>query len=847
MRDLILRVVNNGTSTALDVDTSIPLRLDISAIDNTRIGTNFGIGSQTFVLPGTKTNNQFFKHAYNVGVLDIPALYEFIQCYVLLDGEVILEGKLRLEEIITDEMGYVSYKVNIIDQSIDFIKALENKFINDADWSAYDHLINKENIVASWSDDLLSGSVFYPLADYGTDGKVIYPIQPRIQISGDQFLEGSIDNPTSPIRLPQFLPAIKLKAVMDVVFAQAGFNYTSSFIESTDFDKLFILPKAQEDLGIVTETEKNANFEAYASADQTEGISTNYVISASIETLDPTDSYNTSSMTYIIPTVGDYSFQGQVGFMNPVASGGSAQLQVALYLVIDPGTGNPNDGIVLATDTLLMDGSTGDGPHYLSVAYTDAFDPGVKLRLQGYVEQYTGAPALDTTFLQEYTEFKALDTPVILEDAVVNMGLQFDAQTKSLDIIKGIIQQFNLVFSVDKNSPKTLKIEPFDQWMYEGDEVDWTDKIDNAQRISIKHPILEQERTLTFKNTDDVDRLSKISIDNFPNFQYGTLRAISDSDIPQGERTIEATLFGPVILAPTIISGSQDPDGTTNYNLSNNRMAIPHLYKLDNKDQKSFKFKTRIGYKVSPLSPSGAALGKIYIGTEPDYVESTFYATLSNYSDLGNLFGTALTANNLHFDDQYNVYIDSLTAPLTSTTAFTDYWKNYIDGLYWQEGRKIVADIYFTPEEYKDIDLNDKILIKDQIYRINNISGFNLQEPDVVTVELLKYYPVLNAGEYTPAPTPGPAPSPTPTPTPTPAPCTTFLAGPTSNFDGVCEAIGSITYSHNGAGAYPTVGDTMYLGDECGGVAVAGYYYMQNGDWVRVVGGGEVIQVGTCL
>ena len=53
-----------ATITDLEIDSSIPLRLDISAVQNTEIGKLYGIGSQTFVLPGTKANNQFFKHAY---------------------------------------------------------------------------------------------------------------------------------------------------------------------------------------------------------------------------------------------------------------------------------------------------------------------------------------------------------------------------------------------------------------------------------------------------------------------------------------------------------------------------------------------------------------------------------------------------------------------------------------------------------------------------------------------------------------------------------------------------------------------------------------------------------------
>ena len=60
MGDLILRVyyedpfTRQGDWHDLDIDSNIPLRLDISAVENTEIGGIFGVGSQTFNLPGTR-------------------------------------------------------------------------------------------------------------------------------------------------------------------------------------------------------------------------------------------------------------------------------------------------------------------------------------------------------------------------------------------------------------------------------------------------------------------------------------------------------------------------------------------------------------------------------------------------------------------------------------------------------------------------------------------------------------------------------------------------------------------------------------------------------------------------
>ena len=66
-------------------------------------------------------------------------------------------------------------------------------------------------------------------------------------------------------------------------------------------------------------------------------------------------------------------------------------------------------------------------------------------------------------------------------------------------------------------------------------------------------------------------------------------------------------------------------------------------------------------------------------------------------------------------------------------------------------------DLFFEEYEYQDIKLNDQIIIGDNRYRINKIKGFNLTRRDIVTVELLKlfpvYTPVIASGEGTVCPT----------------------------------------------------------------------------------------------
>ena len=184
---VVIRVIYESVTYDLDIQEDIPLRLDVSAIENSDIGEFFGVGSQTFDLPGTKNNNRFFKHAYNIGGEDIPAFYNTIDGIVISKGETILKGQFQLLETIKDEAGYVVYKCQVSDETVQFKDNIQNKLIRNADWDEYEHTLNVANITGSWQNQLLDGKVYYPLANYGYDDPESQGNYPQFAFSGTGF------------------------------------------------------------------------------------------------------------------------------------------------------------------------------------------------------------------------------------------------------------------------------------------------------------------------------------------------------------------------------------------------------------------------------------------------------------------------------------------------------------------------------------------------------------------------------------------------------------------------------------------------------------------------------------
>ena len=776
INDLILRVTYNGVITDLDVDGAVPLRLDISQVDNQEIGEVFGVSSQNFNLPGTSNNNKFFNHGYLESAIDVPGLYDTIDCSVLRNGETLLQGNLQLNEVVTSDSGFITYDVTVSNKVVEFNEALKDKFFYEANFSDLDHVLNTDNLFKSWEPRATStfkdGAVFYPLADYGFDNRLTFPTFPRLSADGNEAT-GSSANPDYPLSLGQFLPAIGVREVFDKIFDQAGYSYSSSLISSTDFDNLFVLFKNQDALGVVTDqsTDTANLFSGFAPPMVTVGPVTagdytfSELINVSSSVSDPGSNYSLVTGYYEAPKDGSYTFETSIDFTNgststTIGTGFSAGVTV------DYTSSIASDQSFSIGNTVNENNSTNGDTFNISGSTSLLLSKGDKAALEFQVQNGPGI-ATDTDIMDIFTTtyFKVTGAPLSYEELPVSMSLQIDEEVKTIDLFKGLLTQFNLVAYTLQDQPQVIALETFDTWMRSGEVKDWTEKYNSAKRISIKNPVSEEPRELRFTNAEDEDRISKIAKDQTPNFQYGTLRTLSNSNLTSGDKEIES-LFSPTPLAP-VVTSRLDDEGAVTLEFNNqgaNSFIVPHLYKFKNNTQESFKFKPKIGYRtyyqpgetdVSDLQASQTQ----YILSGSDFTSFDEYSTLSNYE----AYPVTSSTKDLLFNSDYQKFstIDNapnaVLYPTNGTSAFETYWKNYIDSLYWQDGRKVTMDLFFEEYEYQDIKLNDQIIINDNSYRINKIKGFILTRRDIVTVELLKlfpvYSPVISSGSGTICPT----------------------------------------------------------------------------------------------
>jgi hypothetical protein len=691
----------------LDTPSDIDFRIDLSAIENTEIGSIFGVASQTFELPSSKTNDEFFSAAFNVNSTSVKGLKNSVDCQVLVNGGEVYNGNLILQEVVTDGYNNTTYTVEVVNETIDFQTLIQDQYISDLDFSDYNHNYTMASITSSWDASLFGGDIVYPLVDYGVDSTD--STLPLIELGG---FTGKMDSVGTPLKTIQFKPAIRAKAVVDSIFDSVGYRFSSSFFDSSEFNNIYVLPTATDKLGIQSQASQDAGFYVKKTSSQVfTNTPTFSPMTFQLEEWDPSAGFNLGTSTFTVQTAGAYAFKLELNINAPNGTSSPESKEFTVRVKVN--------GASTFVEFYDLVGNTGGIMTFVTPGLNLNAGDTVSVDARYVMISFGTTP--DATISNNLTFFQTVYAPTALIGGNVNMGQQFEEQAKSLDFLKGIIEMFNLVVEPKKDSRKTLIIEPFDIWREGGVIHDWTEKMDMATKVSIKHPIQDQPRLLTYQLEDDDDTLNVYSKEQFDrNYPYGTHFYTADSDIAQGERRVGS------FFASTPTKGV----------VGGNNIIIPHLYKSDGGEKKPIRFKPRLLNLIQDRGTIDAVDGSIFVRADTGLsVAKNSYATMSPLSSLPADDSTT----SLHFNaNKWYPFHNNFAYGYTINGLFNEYWGRYINELYDDDARVLTLNLIFDPYELPTIQLNDKIFIKDAFYRINKISGFNLSKKDSVQVELLK-------------------------------------------------------------------------------------------------------------
>ena len=264
------------TSYEFDLQESPNISLNFQFSDIKEPQTRKANYSQTFKLPFTDSNNDFFQNWFNVNMttLVFSARKKFTAT-LFVGATPQFEGFIQLKAVYQKAQ---VYEVVLMSNTADLFSAVgENRlrdvFRNeDGSYSnELDHTYTHTNIVNSWNGSSSSFQNTSGTSLRDTDSnvqKVIYPMsitdsrflyrsdyERRLNMSQSyinaQGYENTIDL-ISPITM--FRPALQLKNMIRLILEKAGFTYTSSFIDGSYFGKLFMTTANKVEGGLLPTT-----------------------------------------------------------------------------------------------------------------------------------------------------------------------------------------------------------------------------------------------------------------------------------------------------------------------------------------------------------------------------------------------------------------------------------------------------------------------------------------------------------------------------------------------------------------------------------------------------------------
>ena len=645
----------SDTTYQLDLqeEPNIPLNYQFSDIKEPE--TRKGSYSQTFKLPFTKNNNQFFENWYNVNLETLVFNTRTKFDAVLYVGAVPqFEGTLQLKSVYQKAK---VYEVVLLSNTTTLFSIIGNKRLRDVfrnNDGSYTDYYNYEYTYTNYYDNTLYRSwgsgIQNAAGDYLYDsdigiGQIIYPFSITEQNfyydgSEERFLnmdqtatDAIVDDEESggveaawskAVNFSQFKPAIQLRTLFRLIFARAGFTYTSDFIDGNGdysdkfFGKLFMTLANYTGLSVAPTVNTSAASSGFflAGNDDYWGIFTDELNNSSssnqvtiVDVVVPANSttaigdcdqftdedniWNTANnyFTKADTSMTQVKVNHRYLFRNVQSAWESSDNVIRLdyRLVYWDTTLNQSTGVTVEGSeaiqwcplSLNLDFNCNvlEGENFLNT-YLDmtAMAPGTSAQILidvwGPVYEINQDAICQTAFQLGHDASTACGT--LYSQVEINWaGFSNNIYGGTIDIpacidpditqngfLKDIIQRFNLVILTNPNDASNLLIEPYNDFIASGELKDWTNKLDTSKEVIIKDTTSIQKKTINLSDLEDKDLYNKSIKENYPNANvFGHIRIDNfNNEFASGELKNDA-IFSPFINSQ--VFRNEDEQGGT--------------------------------------------------------------------------------------------------------------------------------------------------------------------------------------------------------------------------------------------------------------------------------------------
>jgi hypothetical protein len=463
-------------------------------------------------------------------------------------------------------------------------------------------------------------------------------------------------------------------------------------------------------------------------------------------------------------TTGHITFESQLTYYNPTSSPINTPLGEVLAFGESDGFGYEAEDIIVGStlcdsDSVFVDrqfnlSSVPPGSYlriYIRAVNWEKCDNAIMsslklggIQLSAWGNTYSQLTTMWDGYATEASGYNIYNQEVDIPSCI-------DPSIKQKDFLKDIIERFNLIVLSDPENPDNIIIEPYNDYLADSELKNWTDKLDLEKEIIIKDTTSMQKDLITLSDKEDKDLMNKSIKEELPEHNvYGKIEvAETNNDFAKGEMK-NTPIFAPYINQKVFVnSNDQLPTGLPN-------VAVQYEYTYKKTEEGIENILEATQSKLFYYNGTAGAIlnnaGKIYMHVTDlgdlsiEAKEFTTYPLCSPFS-LKPSSGTstlASTTKSLYWNQNppicgdLSVFNYNSESIMSLNSLYKSYWEQYLNSIYNIDARIMECYVNLNEVDIFTFKFNDEIFIKDNYWRILNISNYQVGGQASTKVTLLK-------------------------------------------------------------------------------------------------------------
>lgn len=506
----------------------------------------------------------------------------------------------------------------------------------------------------------------------------------------------------TPVRNYYFKPSIQVRELYEQIFEQSGYLVESNFFNTSYFERYYLPLKFLDETVYTKGALQPCYTFSFSSNTPNSGVTCNNI----------PFSADSNSILITSPYAGTYTFEVFVQLdLTFVACPGSSPYTLDLDV----------NGIPYNVAT-ISDCDEYPGTYSIGIGGTVT----IPLTGDSVITIVTPIGGTNITLV----EFQIINAPRFIVGNFDYSSEFPDNDFKQIDFITSINKMFNLVCIPHPTKENTIIVEPVIDYVGKGDVLDWTDKVDWDSPIQVLPTSTFVNGTLNYNFKLDKDWVNQ-QFNISSNRIFGTYELQTNQDYKDAVTNFETIFSSPV---DTTIGNNNAP-----------YMTISQMSALKTDNVQGRAIQLYNPYKIIPriifrgLTIPNQNFGLSSTGLQTWWAESY---EIDRWQETNRF--TTYPFSYTGFSHYINFNSENTFDPLESTfptqqDLYDIYYYDYISDLTSIESKTVSMKMYLTPWEISNLKFNEKILIKNAYYRINKINNFNLTEPSLCDVQLVKF------------------------------------------------------------------------------------------------------------